>query len=108
MLVGGALSWWMADCGRKWKMVDAPTLVAKQSTKLDELVAYYDGQITENEWLNLQWNLKLAANRPDFTSAYDFLKDGYPKKVRDYWESLGEPQGLRERVDNAVGLATKS
>lgn len=75
---------------------------------LDELVAYYDGQITKNEWLNLQWNLKLAANRPNFTSAYDFLKDGYPKKVRDYWESLGEPQGLRERVDNAVGLETKS
>ena len=57
-------------------------------TMLDELVAYYDGQITEDEWLNLQWNLKLASNRPNFASAYDLCKDAYPKKVQEYWESL--------------------
>ena len=55
---------------------------------LDELVAYYDGKITENEWLSLQWNLKLQANRPIFASAYKQLKDSYPTKVQDYWESL--------------------
>lgn len=55
---------------------------------LDELVAYYDGQITEEEWLNLQWNLKLAATRPNFASAYDLCKDAYPPKVQRYWESL--------------------
>ena len=57
-------------------------------TMLDELVAYYDGMITENEWLSLQWNLKLAANRPNFASAYELCKDGYPKNVQEYWESL--------------------
>ena len=55
---------------------------------LDELVAYYDGMITENEWLSLQWNLKLQANRPNFASAYKHLKDSYPTKAQDYWESL--------------------
>ena len=57
-------------------------------TMLDELVAYYDGQITEDEWLNLQWNFKLVANRPNFASAYELCKDGYPKNVQEYWESL--------------------
>ena len=55
---------------------------------LDELVAYYDGMITENEWLSLQWNLKLAASRPNFASAYELCKDGYPKNVQEYWEAL--------------------
>ena len=55
---------------------------------LDELVAYYDGVITENEWLSLEWNLKLFAKRPNFASAYEFVKDGYPKNVQEYWESL--------------------
>ena len=57
-------------------------------TMLDELVSYYDGMITENEWLSLQWNLKLAASRPNFASAYELCKDGYPKNVQEYWESL--------------------
>ena len=59
---------------------------------LDELTAYYDGQITENEWLNLQWDLKLAAKRPNFASAYELLKGGYPKNIRDYWEALDTSQ----------------
>ena len=55
---------------------------------LDELVAYYDGMITENEWLSLQWNFRLAAKRPNFASAYELIKGSYPKKVQEYWESL--------------------
>ena len=55
---------------------------------LDELVSYYDGMITENEWLSLQWNLKLAAKRPNFEAAYELCKDSYPKNVQEYWESL--------------------
>ena len=55
---------------------------------LDELVAYYDGVITENEWLSLQWNFRLAAKRPNFASAYELIKGSYPKKVQEYWESL--------------------
>ena len=78
-------------------------------TMLDELVAYYDGMITEEEWLNLKWNMEHAARRPNVQAAYLWLKDGYPKKVRDYWESLGDAQGVRESVDNALGFAaTKS
>ncbi len=57
-------------------------------SELDELVAYYDGVITENEWLSLQWNLKLFAKRPNFGAAYEFIKDGYPKNVQEYWEAL--------------------
>ena len=45
---------------------------------LDELIAYYDGLISDSEFLNLQWNLELAAKRPNFASAYEFVKDGYP------------------------------
>ncbi len=52
----------------------------------DELVAYYDGMVTENEWLSLQWNLKLAAKRPNFASAYELCKDSYPK-----FKSIGSP-----------------
>jgi len=40
------------------------------------------------QWLSLQWNLKLAASRPNFASAYELCKDGYPKKVQEFWESL--------------------
>ncbi len=61
---------------------------------LDELIAYYDGLISDSEFLNLQWNLELAAKRPNFASAYEFVKDGYPKNVQEYWESLDKnPDG---------------
>ena len=53
---------------------------------LNELVAYFDGQISEDEWLNLQWNMELAAKRPNHKAAYLWLKDGYSKKVQEYWE----------------------
>ena len=62
--------------------------VTRLRSVLDELVAYYDGVITENEWLSLQWNLNLAAKRPNFAAAYELVKDGYPKIVQEYWESL--------------------
>ena len=66
---------------------------------LDELVAYYDGVITDNEWLSLEWNLKLAAKRPNFASAYEFVKDGYPKNVQEYWESLDKTRDGPSVVD---------
>ena len=55
---------------------------------LDELVAYFDGQISEDEWLNLKWNMEHAAKRPNHKAAYLWLKDGYSKKVQEYWEAL--------------------
>ena len=49
---------------------------------LDELVAYYDGVITENEWLSLEWNLKLFAKRPNFASATSLLKTATQKMFK--------------------------
>ena len=55
---------------------------------LNELIAYFDGQITEDEWLNLKWNMEHASRRPNVQAAYLWLKDGYSKKVQEYWEAL--------------------
>ena len=55
---------------------------------LNELIAYFDGQITEDEWLNLKWNMEHAARRPNVQAAYLWLKDGYSKKVQESWEGL--------------------
>ena len=58
------------------------------SSILDELLAHFDGQISDDEWINLQWNMTLAIKRPNVQAAYLWLKDGYSKKVQDYWEAL--------------------
>jgi len=55
---------------------------------LNELLAYFDGQISEDEWINLQWNMEHACRRPNVQAAYPWMKDGYSKKVQDYWEAL--------------------
>jgi hypothetical protein len=55
---------------------------------LDELSAYFDGHISDDEWLNLQWNMRHAPKRPHIQAAYLWVKDGYSKKVREYWEAL--------------------
>ena len=58
------------------------------SSILNELVAYFDGQISEDEWLNLKWNMEHASRRPNVQAAYPWVKDGYSKKVQEYWEAL--------------------
>jgi len=55
---------------------------------LDELSAYFDGQISDDEWLNLQWNMRHAPKRPHIQAAYLWAKDGYSKQVQEYWEAL--------------------
>ena len=55
---------------------------------LDELVAYFNGQISEDEWLNLKWNMEHASRRPNVQAAYPWVKDGYSNKVQEYWEAL--------------------
>ena len=55
---------------------------------LNELITYFDGQITEDEWLNLKWNMEHASRRPNVQAAYPWVKDGYSKKVQEYWEAL--------------------
>jgi len=55
---------------------------------LNELGAYFDGHISDDEWLNLQWNMRHAPKRPHIQSAYLWVKDGYSKQVQEYWEAL--------------------
>ena len=68
---------------------------------LNELITYFDGQITEDEWLNLKWNMEHAAKRPNHKAAYLWLKDGYSKKVQEYWEALDESREGRTVDDLA-------
>ena len=62
---------------------------------LDELSAYFDGQISDDEWLNLKWNMRHAPKRPHVQAAYSWMKEGYSKKVQDYWESLDASGEIR-------------
>ena len=55
---------------------------------LDELVAYFDGQITSAEYINLEWNMRLARSRPNNQRAYEIIKDAYPENVQGLWESI--------------------
>ena len=41
---------------------------------LDELVTHFDGQISRDEFLALEWNMKVAASRPHIQKAYELLK----------------------------------
>ena len=68
---------------------------------LNELLAYFDGQISEDEWLNLKWNMEHASRRPNVQAAYPWVKDGYSKKVQEYWEALdtsGEGRSVADLV----------
>lgn len=58
------------------------------SSMLNELVAYFDGQISLTEFRSLRWNMQNAKKRPNFDSAYQLLKNSYPLKVQQYWENL--------------------
>ncbi len=62
--------------------------VVSLRSMLNELVAHFDGQISETEFRNLEWNMKFAARRPNIQSAYAFIKDGYGANVQRYWEAL--------------------
>ena len=55
---------------------------------LNELVAYFEGQISHTEFRSLNWNMQNAKKRPNFDSAYQLLKNSYPIEVQRYWENL--------------------
>ena len=55
---------------------------------LDELVGYFDGNITDSEFRALELNLKNAKVRPHIEAAYQSLKSGYPISVQKCWEDL--------------------
>ena len=54
---------------------------------LDELVAFYDGQVSSAEMANLEWQMRIAVSRPHNQAAYEIVKNGYSHKVRKHWES---------------------
>ena len=56
---------------------------------LDELVAYFDGNLSEDEFLLLRHTMEINAIRPNIKTAWDFVKPGYSQKVQRYWENLG-------------------
>ena len=55
---------------------------------LDELVGYFDGNITDSEFRVLELNLKNAKSRPHVEAAYQSLKASYPISVQTFWEDL--------------------
>ena len=55
---------------------------------LDELVGYFDGNITDSEFRVLELNLKNAKSRPHVEAAYQSLKASYPMSVQNFWEDL--------------------
>ena len=55
---------------------------------LDELVGYFDGNITDSEFRVLELNLKNAKVRPHIEAAYQSLKSSYPISVHKFWEDL--------------------
>ena len=69
---------------------------------LDELVTHFEGQISRDEFMALEWNMKVAASRPHVQKAYELIKESYPARVQNYWESLDLDAGskLRQEVIN--------
>ncbi len=47
---------------------------------LNELLEHFDEQISEDEWLNLKWNMGHASARPHVQAAYLWVKEGYSKQ----------------------------
>ena len=71
-------------------------------TLLNELLAYFDGQISDDEWINLKWNLRMASKRPNVQAAYFWVKEGYSKKVQAYWEGL-DTNAISLQVEDLAG-----
>ena len=67
----------------------------------NELVAYFDGQISDTEFRNLEWDLKIVKRRPQYERAYESMKAGYPKRVQLFWENL-DVEGLPEIISEII------
>ena len=62
--------------------------VRSMRSLLDELVGYFDGNITDSEFRALELNLRNAKVRPHIEAAYQSLKSSYPISVHKFWEDL--------------------
>ena len=66
---------------------------------LNELEAYFDGQISDNEWQNLVWNIKFYKARPHIAACWEFIRDGYSERTQRYWDEFdAEFEKLRELI----------
>ena len=70
---------------------------------LDELVAFYDGQVSSAEMANLEWQMRIAVSRPHNQAAYEIVKNGYSHKVRKHWESA-KTIGVAAEVEDRANL----
>jgi len=70
------------------------------TSNLNELLAYQNGLITEDEWRSLKWILEFTATRPNIQTVYKRIKDQYPKEVQRYWERL--PSVSSKNVTNPI------
>ena len=55
---------------------------------LQELVAYFDGKISQDEFQALKYNIERAKNRPFTQAGYEFSKGFFPEKVQKFWDSI--------------------
>ena len=55
---------------------------------LNELVAYFDGKISPDEFHALEHNIRRAKRRQHIQAAYEWSKAGYPERVQKYWEGV--------------------
>ena len=69
---------------------------------LNELVAYYNNQLTQDEFRILNRSIALVAKQPHCQKAFNFLKPGYSDKVQNYWlkavNSDRQVAGIREHA----------
>ena len=65
---------------------------------LNELVAYYDGQISADEFHSLATNIRRAKNRPFVSAAYEYEKVNYPNRVQNHWDKLEPMDYYRPRL----------
>ena len=55
---------------------------------LNELEAYFDGQISDNEWQNLKWNIEFYKTRPHIAAVWEFIRDGYSERTQKAWDNF--------------------
>ena len=56
---------------------------------LSELIAYFDGYISEEEYAALNWNLELLA-KTEIDRAWAIIADRYSTKVQAHWLKIRE------------------
>lgn len=56
--------------------------------RVNQMVAYFDGQISEDEWLNLDW-----VNNVDFPATFLCHNYDQPDHQKHYGSGLAEPLG---------------